>query len=155
MVRKLLITAAAAALVATAVGGVSLASATGRAGDRDFVLNEHQVSQHFVDLGGTGLSVGDHAVFRSVFTTLSGAHAGDVTVVCTLVSKTAVQCDATARLRGGTLELSGLFTITSPDVRLAIIGGTGAFDRARGQFSSHHVNGELSRDTFHLEAEGE
>jgi hypothetical protein len=48
------VTAAAAALIATIIGGVSLASATGRGGDRDFVLIEHQVSQHFVDLGAAG-----------------------------------------------------------------------------------------------------
>jgi hypothetical protein len=151
MLRNLLATAAAAALVASVVGGVSLASATGRGGDREFVLVERQVSQHFVDLGVAGLGVGDHAVFRSVFRTPGGAKAGDVHVVCTLVSKAAAQCDATARLHGGTLELSGLFNITSPDVQLAITGGTGAYDRARGQLSSHHVAGNVSRDTFDVD----
>ena len=152
MLRKLFLSAAAAALVATVVGGVSLASATGRGGDREFVLIEHQVSQHFVDLGATGLGVGDHAVFRSVFKTRGGANAGDVNVVCTLVSKTAARCEATARLQRGTLELSGLFNITSPDIRLAIVGGTGVYDRARGQLSSHHLNGDVSRDAFDLDS---
>src|SRR5690242_19622835 len=102
MFRTLTVTAAAAALVATVVGGGSLASATGRGGERVIVLDERQVSQHFVDLGASGLSVGDHAVFRSVFSTPDGARAGDVNVVCTLIKKTAVHCDATARLHGGT-----------------------------------------------------
>jgi allene oxide cyclase-like protein len=143
---------ASSAVCGTARWGVSLASATGGGGDREFVLIERQVSQHFVDLGAAGLSVGDHAVFRSVFTTPRGAKAGDVNVVCTLVSKTAAHCAATATLHGGTLELSGLLNITSPDVQLAIIGGTGAFDRARGQLSSHHLHGDVSRDTFDLDS---
>ena len=152
MLRKALITGAAAAIVGLVVGGASLASADGGSSDRQFVLIERQVSQHFVDLGDAGLSVGDHAVFRSVFTTPSRAHAGDVNVVCTLVSKVAVHCNATARLHNGTLELSGLFNITSPDIRLAITGGTGAFDRAHGQLSSHHLHGNISRDTFDVDA---
>ena len=152
MLRKALITGAAAAIVGLVVGGASLASADGGSSDRQFVLIERQVSQHFVDLGDAGLSVGDHAVFRSVFKTPGGANAGDVNVVCTLVSKTAARCEATARLQRGTLELSGLFNITSPDIRLAIVGGTGVYDRARGQLSSHHLNGDVSRDTFDLDS---
>jgi hypothetical protein len=150
MVRTLVITAAIAALVATIAGGASLASATGT-GDRPVTLNERQVAQDFVDLGAAGLSSGDHAVFRSVFTTPAGARAGTLTVVCTLVSGTAAHCAATARLRGGTLEMSGLFTITSPDVRLAIIGGTESYDRARGQLLSHHLHGDVSRDTLDID----
>jgi hypothetical protein len=152
MLRRLFMTGAVAAMVAIVIGGVSLASANGGGGDREFVLIERQVSQHFVDLGAAGLSVGDHAVFRSVFRTPGRAQAGDINVVCTLVRKAVVHCDATARLHDGTLELSGLFNITSPDVRLAIIGGTGAFDRAHGQLSSHHLNGNMSRDTFDLDS---
>jgi hypothetical protein len=152
MLQKAFITGAAAAIVGLGVGGASLASADGETSDRQFVLIEHQVSQHFVDLGDAGLSVGDHAVFRSVFTTPSRAHAGDVNVVCTLVGKATVHCNATARLHDGTLELGGLFDITSPDIRLAIIGGTGAFDRAHGQLSSHHLHGNISRDTFDIDA---
>lgn len=152
MFRKALITGAAAAIVGLIVGGASLASADSRSGDRTFVLIERQVSQHFVDLGAAGLSVGDHAVFRSTFTTPGRAQAGDVNVVCTLVSKATVHCNATARLQNGTLELSGLFKITSPDIRLAITGGTGTFDRAHGQLSSHHLHGNMSRDTFDLDA---
>jgi hypothetical protein len=72
MLRKALITGAAAAIVGLVVGGASLASADGGSSDRQFVLIERQVSQHFVDLGDAGLSVGDHAVFRSVFTTPTG-----------------------------------------------------------------------------------
>jgi hypothetical protein len=152
MLRRLVMTGAAAAIVGVVAGGVSLASGNGTSGDRQFVLTERQVSQHFVDLGASGLTVGDHAVFRSVFATADGARAGDIDVVCTLVRKAAVHCDGTARLHGGTLEVSGRFTITSPDVRLAIIGGTGAFDRAHGQLTSHHLHGNVSRDTFDVDS---
>ena len=152
MLRRLFSTGGAAAIVGFVLGGVSLASGNGGSADREFVLIERQVSQHFVDLGAAGLTVGDHAVFRSVFTTPGRARAGDIDVVCTLVRRAAVHCDATARLRGGTLELSGRFNVTSPDVRLAIIGGTGAFDRAHGELTSHHLHGNVSRDTFDLDA---
>jgi hypothetical protein len=75
MLRKLLMTAGVGALVAMAIGGASFASAPGdKSGRVTIVVIEKTTSQHFLDLGKHGFSVGDEFFFASQFWNTARTH---------------------------------------------------------------------------------
>jgi hypothetical protein len=154
MLRKLLTTAGAGALVAMAIGGVSLASASGgENGGRTIVVIEKTTSQHVLDLGKPGPTPGDTLFLASQFWNTAQTHqVGALHAHCVIESKSVLHCIGTGRLFHGTLEFAGEATFTGPDSTFAITGGTGEFDGAEGHVSVHSLNSEgtLSRDTIVL-----
>ena len=82
-----------------------------------------------------------------------GARAGRLEVICTLAGEDAGHCQATAFLPAGSIQLQGYVNFASAVPRVAIVGGTGRYEGARGTFSSRHIGGEASgksADTFSL-----
>ena len=128
-------TALAAGLIAMAVGGISLARAGG--GDRTFTVTDKQVSATFVSVTHSPQGApGDEAIFRSVTMNSSGKKIGSSSLLCTIVFGGKLQCNGVYTLPGGTLTGTALVpasqTSTAP-VHVAITGGTGRYDGARGQ----------------------
>ena len=154
-VRRMLLTAAVAGIVAAAIGGVSLARAGGTASDTTFTLNELQGKFTFVNVTHTAQGApGDELIFRSALTNSGGTRIGALDVVCTLTFGNHLQCLGTYRLPGGTLIGSAVIpkdeNNTQP-VQIAITGGTGRYDHARGQVTSTPVNSTTNHDVVDLD----
>jgi hypothetical protein len=132
---RVIATALVAGLAAMAVGGISLARAGGK--DRTFTVIDRQVNATFVSVTHNPQGApGDEAIFRSVSMNTSGQRIGSSSLVCTIVFGGQLQCNGVFRLPGGTLTGTALApasqTSTAP-VHVAITGGTGRYDGARGQ----------------------
>lgn len=144
--KLILRTIAATGVAAILIGAGSLASASGGREDTTFRLNAVRTSTVAVDVGQPGTSGGDQFIYgwrlRNIRNT---ATVGDATDVCTVLSSTGVSmhCVSTITLRAGTLELAGSVT-SRATFTVAITGGTGAYDQARGQLvASPHPSGRV------------
>jgi hypothetical protein len=137
-VRRAVLTAAVTGLLAAVIGGVSLAHAGGSAAaDTTFTLNEAHAGAQFVDVTHTPAGgPGDELILRSVLHNQAGDRVGSLNVVCVVVLANQLECQGTYRLQGGTITGTAMVpkdeNSTAP-VRIAITGGTGRYDHARGQ----------------------
>lgn len=152
---RVLLIAAVAGIVAAAIGGASLARAGGAASDTTFTLNELQDKISFVNVTHTPQGApGDELIFRSALTNSGGIRIGGLDVVCTLTFGNHLQCLGTYKLPGGTLTGSAVVpndeNSTKP-VQVAITGGTGRYDHARGQVTSTPVNSTTYHDVVDLD----
>ena len=139
-------------MAAAVVGGVSLAQAGSSSNDRTFVLNEVDVSSANVNISHTKQGApGDEFIIRFNLLDQHGKKAGWGEVVCTQVIGPRSQCQATARLDGGDLTVSGLNPFVGKQFTLAITGGTGRYDRARGQLTRIGTGRYTARDVFDLD----
>ena len=132
---RIVATALVAGLVVMAVGGISMARAGGS--DRTFTIIDKQVSATFVSISHNPQGApGDEAIFRSVSMNTKGQKIGSSSLICTIVFGGKLQCNGVFTLPGGTLTGTALLpasqTSTAP-VHVAITGGTGRYDAARGQ----------------------
>jgi hypothetical protein len=154
MIRKLVVTAGLAALLAAAVGGGAFASASGSDGmPRTITVIGKQVSGQFADIGKKGPSAGDEFILMNQFWSADQSHRiGNVRVICTLLGShdEPAHCVATATLLGGTIEVSGLSPSNGNDFSLAITGGTGNFNHAEGFVMIHNLTQTTERDTIVL-----
>jgi hypothetical protein len=134
------------ALVAVVALGV-LVLGTGVAaahGDRGKTLRIVAVDpvQEFIDVGVSGISVGDELVFSETLLR-NGRDVGMSGGVCTITrgvppyDVVTVQCLVTLSLRRGQITLQGLFEVQGVDdpgpFTLAITGGTGKYRGASGE----------------------
>jgi hypothetical protein len=138
MVRKLLPIATAAALAALVVGGISGAAGSGASTARHFTLIEITVDETFVDVDNSqsAPTVGDEFIFKNRLKNRSETRTvGSDTGICTFTSVSeqdfTVHCIVTVSLHGDTLEANAL--ISGSTFKAAITGGTGRYDKARGQ----------------------
>jgi hypothetical protein len=141
-----------AVLVVVALGmlvfGSTIAEAHGK-GKHSLRLVATQIQSEFLDLGATGLSLGDEFVFSE---TLSrrGHEVGESGGVCTATQVTppydvtTFHCVATLSLRRGQITLQGLIELQGEDdpgpFTVAITGGTGAFRGAGGEARIRNVD---------------
>jgi hypothetical protein len=149
---RILVTACVGGVVAAVIGGVSLAQAGGSSRDRTLVLKEVDVSTANVNISHTQQGApGDEFIIR--FNLLNhGEKAGWGEVVCTLVIGPRSQCQATARLAGGDLTISGLNPFVGNRFTLAITGGTGLYDGASGQVTRIGTGQNTARDVFDIDS---
>jgi hypothetical protein len=152
--RRVVVTAITAALVAMAIGGVSLARAGGsHASNHTLRFTETQTASTFVDISHSkNGKPGDEFIFHSKLTKPSGgATVGSLDVVCTLVFGGHAQCLGTAKLHGGTLSVTALVSINgNPPTSIAVNGGTGKFAKVRGDGLSTSTGANTDDDVFHL-----
>jgi hypothetical protein len=98
-----------------------------------------QAQPVFVDTGKPGPSVGDIVVIRDGVNDANGAPAGTFDQVCTLVEliggplTSGYECEGSLALEGGTITNQGPFVPTKAEQAAAITGGTGAFEKSRGE----------------------
>jgi hypothetical protein len=111
-----------------------------------------------IDVGAPGFSLGDEVVFAGNLLR-DGQQVGRVGVVCTFVStqnadRVEAQCPATATLPGGQITIQGVIVNRALNWTLPITGGSGRYDRARGQVTSRDISTPTQPQvelTFHLE----
>ena len=157
--RRTLFGAAAAALAMLAIFAVSAALARTshhpRGDDRGKTIQviEHATSDTVIDNDPTGDSIGDtlafgNAVFDPTDTTQVGSDGGSC--VRTVVG-TSWECNWTTSLKYGQITVEGPF-LDAGDSTLAIIGGTGAYAKARGTMDLHarDAAGSAYDFTFHV-----
>jgi hypothetical protein len=142
----------AVAATTAAMLGLAGASASPKSGHRQ-VLNMRLVATngYFVDNDPGGQSGGD--LFGSAGQLRRHGHKiGRASSACTLVPPVGGQCQVTLiRRRGGRIQLAGNigFPATTRN-RVAIVGGTGKFRRARGDATFDALNQEGSIQRLRL-----
>jgi hypothetical protein len=147
--------------VSPALGSSSHRSAPTSSGHASKTIRVLAVFTEFdpnIDLGAPGFSLGDEVVFSGNLLQ-HGKQVGRVGVVCTFVStqnaaRVEAQCPATATLPGGQITIQGVIVNRSLNWTLPITGGSGQYDRARGDVVSRDVSTPTQPQvelTFHLE----
>ena len=136
--------AAGAVLIVAALAFAGTAQAGSSAkdhGPRTIHLTEENPQLHptFVDTGEPGPTVGDIVVARDGVLAADGSKAGTFNQVCTLVEvasnpfTSAYECSGSIALANGTITVQGPFVPSLAEQSAAITGGTGAYQKARGQ----------------------
>jgi len=103
----------------------------------------------------TRLSLGDMLVLASpLFDDANESRVGRLATTCTVVKRgsfdtAGFQCATSIRLRDGTIEGQGLSGFGRTAVRFAVVGGTQAYEGARGTFAAS-TSGRTSTDVIHL-----
>jgi hypothetical protein len=127
------------AVAALAVAGTAQAGSP-HPGKTIHLTEEHaQIQPVFVDTGNPGPSVGDLVVVRDGVIDAAGAKAGTTNQVCTLVElngglfTSSYECTGSIAVAQGTITMEGPFVPSQAEQSAAITGGTGAFQKARGQ----------------------
>ena len=152
--RKLVSTAGLAAAVALCVAGTAYpASGT------TIHLVEKDQAFNFVDNPPTSkrhiASIGDMFAFTSTLLTKASKRAGTANASCVVTSggkNPVFSCTGAFDLAGGELELQAVMRANDLTTRIAIVGGTGAYEGARGSMVSHSrgESSPYSDDTVHL-----
>jgi hypothetical protein len=141
MIRSSRRRAAGAALVvaALAIGGTAQAGSP-HAGKTIQLTEAHaQIKPVFADTGDPGPTVGDLVVVRDGVLDAHGESAGTLNQVCTLVElnggplTSSYECSGSIALAAGTITMQGPLVPSQAEQTAAVTGGTGAFEKARGQ----------------------
>lgn len=113
-------------------------------------LIERDTKFHFVNVGGKGMGTGDEFIFESDLLQPGTTNkVGQLDVVCTAVFRIA-QCDGSALLNGrGQLVISGGVP-ESTTFPIAVTGGTGDFQNARGQVDVTNTSNNTSKLVLRL-----
>jgi len=148
--------AAAAAVLSLCVAGVAGAAKTA---GTTFRLVEKDEGFNFVDNKPTSAkhvaSIGDMFAFTSSLWTPGHKRAGSLNASCIVTSggtHPTFECTGTFSLAGGQLELQTTMRENDHATQIAIVGGTGAYEGARGSVKSvsRGENSAYSDDTVHL-----
>jgi hypothetical protein len=160
-------TAVVAPLAAAALLAALLESTGGaqQPGERTFKLILKDESAALGDVAPTSrnqrdprISGGDQHVFTSTVFDEAQKRVGKFYGQCVAVRggrtyrQSTFQCQGTFVLRDGAIAVSVAFRATQrdEDVSLAVIGGTGAYEGARGQVSTRILPGGREEKTVHL-----
>jgi len=125
-------------LFAGLAGGLLLAipassGAQASVGPSTIRITDREVSSTRVDIGARGRSAGDMQIMRHLLFNqrISSRAIGHVEVVCTFVIGNSRNCRGTYFLPKGKLVVGGSL-IYPQFYELAVLGGTGLYDNARG-----------------------
>jgi hypothetical protein len=153
-----LCTATLAILAVGLMGSGTAAASAGGKQQRTLRLTATQIASEFLDVGTTGLSLGDQVVFSDALTR-RGRDVGEDGGTCTITNVTGydtanANCVVTLALRRGQITVQGLIAFEEesiPDATLAITGGTGAYRGASGELDFHQVSETVSTYTLHFD----
>ena len=140
--RRILISAIAATVLAIGGAGVAVATTQSSAAPAqpadNFTVVEHAITDTTVDIGPHGDSLGDILAFGNpVYDAANHVQVGNDQGSCVRTKVgVAWECSWTTILPGGSLTVEGPF-YDSADSVLSITGGTGKWERARGQMTLH------------------
>ena len=130
-----------ALLLAGLGAGLLLAIPSGRSagavlGPATIRITDQEVSSKRVDIGERGRSPGDMQIMRHLLFNqrLSKRSIGHVEVVCTFIVGNSRSCRGTYFLPRGKLVVGGSL-IFPQFYELAVLGGTGLYDNARGSLT--------------------
>ena len=153
--KKTLLIGAAAALAAAAIGEGAVMATTprsSRVGQRIHLV-ERVTGGGFVDTGRKGLSVGDEQIDRSDVLDRNGRVVGRLDGVCTITGvgkDLGGVCNGVLTLEEGQLAGAFAWGRSGSSHRQAIVGGTGRYAGARGQFLVD-TNGTDKHEDFTVE----
>ena len=162
--RRLVVLAAAAIAASVGVGILTAAGGAQAPGERTFKLIEEEGTFGFVDnpprarsRRNPSLSAGDTVAITSRLFDEANRRVGTLHAVCTVTragrnfARASLHCSGTFLLRDGTLALSVTFRgAEAAQAGVAVVGGTGAYEGARGSVSSRGLPGDRTEDTVHL-----
>ena len=123
-------------IAGVAIGSVALASASSTAVPGTMTLISVDTgSDHYIDVGTKGESVGDTVVFTELLRDPGRANkvVGHNEILCITVSRSAGRCHGTLFLPGGRIEAAGTVRFTTRTFRVPIVGGTGSYAAAAGE----------------------
>jgi len=158
---KSIIAAAAVLAVGVSIAVTSIGGAQQPTGERTLKFVEKGGSFKFVDnppkanRRHPAASAGDGFIFTTNLYDTTNARVGAVLAHCIKEPGAGgfFDCQGEAKLKDGTLSLSGLTTENGLTNHIAITGGTGAYEGARGSVTSvsrSHADNAPSDDTVHL-----
>jgi hypothetical protein len=148
--RRLLAAAGIAAVVAA--GGASIARAGGTPAHGEFVLTETTTARASVDVDRSGTSSpGDAFIFHSVLTNAAGTTVGSVDGHCVVLLGGRNLCHSVVALERGTLSTTFVAAGGSATLAISIDGGTGRYDRARGQITATRATSTAFREEFDID----
>jgi hypothetical protein len=151
-----------AAVAATVVAGIlSTSGGAQQPGERTFkIIEEEGGAFKFVDIAPKArnprnptFSIGDAFVFRSPLRTEANVPNGTLHVHCAVTkggnfSRATSQCDGTFDLRDGTLAVTAV--VKGEEASIAVVGGTRAYEGARGSITDRDLPRDRTEDTVHL-----
>jgi hypothetical protein len=136
--------AMAVGLATTAAGGTSASEVTVPA---QIGISGQQTTYARVDLGRKKTSPGDMEIvrYRLFNRRVSTRPIGHADLVCTFTIRTARVCRGTYSLPKGKLVVGGSITFRQL-YQLAVLGGTGLYDNARGTMTATRINRRPRRE---------
>jgi allene oxide cyclase-like protein len=138
--RTCLIAALCAGVAALVTAAVLAGAGSAQVAGQTFQLNAHgQPSVGFMPKGAP--RQGDRFGFGD---TITGSDTGTDRGVCTFIGKAAALCTVQVQLSKGTISAQGLLGQNSHNAPVAVTGGTGAYDGARGTASVTDLPGNRS-----------
>jgi hypothetical protein len=144
--------AAVIAVIAAAAGGAAVAHADRGTARGEFVLTETTTARASVDVDRSGPSTqGDAFLFHSVLTNEAGARVGSVNGHCVVLLGGRSLCHSVATLARGTLSTTFVAAAGSATLHISIDGGTGRFDRSRGQISATRATSTAFSEVFDID----
>ena len=150
--RRALAVSIVGAIVGIAGGGASIAHAGGSAARGELILTETTTARASVDVDGSGTPTpGDEFIFHSVLTDASGDTVGGVNGHCTAMLGGRNLCSSVVSLEHGTLSTTFVAAAGAPTLAISIDGGTGRYDRARGQISAVRATSVAFLETFDID----
>jgi hypothetical protein len=114
-------------------------------------LTDREISSKRVDLGPRGRSPGDMQILRHLLYNqrIRQRSLGHVELLCTFVVGNSRQCRGTYFLPRGKLIVGG--SIVFPQIyELAVLGGTGIYDNARGTLTITRTARKPNRSIVHF-----
>jgi len=147
--------AACVAVVAAAVGGVSLVSAegagAGAGGKTMSLVTVDSGLEQFVDTGERGESPGDTGYFQELLydRTRRAKAIGHSEIMCAFLGEDAARCSATFFFPEGKIEVGGAIHFRR-SFRVPVLGGTGAYAGARGEVTVTEINETRDRTVIRL-----
>jgi hypothetical protein len=159
---KRIATLATAAVAATVIAGVLTTSGAAQVpGERTFKIIEGSGGTfNFVDNAPKAknprnprFSPGDSFVFTTPLFNEANQRIGTLHAYCAVTrggnfSRASSQCNGTYSLRDGTLAANAL--LKGENANIAIVGGTGAYEGARGSITDRNLPRGRTEDTVHL-----
>lgn len=151
--RRAIVVTILAAIAATVAGGASIAHAGGSGRPHgEFVLTETTTGRASVDVDRSGgSSPGDEFIFHSVLTNAAATAVGSVDGHCTTLLDGRVLCHSVVSLARGTLSTTFVAAGGSATLAISIDGGTGRYDRARGQITATRATSTAFREVFDID----
>ena len=138
--------------VAVAAGGTSIARAGGPPAHAEFVLTETTTGRASVDVDGSGTSSpGDAFIFHSMLMNGSGATVGTVNGHCVVLLGGRNLCHSVVSLARGALSTTFVASAGSATLAISIDGGTGRYDRTRGQITATRATQTAFREEFDID----
>lgn len=148
-------------VAATVIAGILTTSGGAQQpGERTFKIIEESGTFKFIDTAPKArnprnprFSIGDAFVFTSPLRDEANKPIGTLHVYCAVTrggnfSRATSQCNATFALRNGTLAASA--ALKGEDASIAVVGGTGAYEGARGSITDRDLPRDRTEDTIHL-----